>query len=50
MKRLCGIISVFSVLAVYLCLPACNTSKGFGKDVEQAGTSMKESAERNGAD
>lgn len=50
MKRLISILSALAVLALFLCLSACNTTKGFGKDVEKAGASMKGSAERNGAE
>ena len=47
MKRL---ITILAVLALMLWLPACNTTKGFGKDIEKAGDGLKNSAERNGAE
>lgn len=50
MKRLTTILSTLAVVTIGLALSACNTTKGFGKDVESVGTSMKDSAERNGAD
>jgi|WetSurMetagenome_2_1015567.scaffolds.fasta_scaffold818022_2 predicted small secreted protein len=48
MKRSISILTILAFLA--LSLPACNTTKGFGKDVENAGASMKNSAEKHGAD
>jgi predicted small secreted protein len=50
MKRAISIYAALTALAISLSLAACNTTKGLGKDVEKAGESMKESAERNGAD
>ena len=50
MKRLITVLSTLAVITLGLALPGCNTTKGFGKDVESVGTSMKDSAERNGAD
>jgi predicted small secreted protein len=50
MKRSVTIIATLAVLALGSILPACNTTKGFGADVEKAGASMKNSAEKNGAD
>lgn len=47
MKRL---IIILAVLALVLVLPACNTTKGFGEDIENAGTGLKNSADRHGAD
>jgi predicted small secreted protein len=29
---------------------ACNTAKGFGKDIEKAGDALQNAADRNGAD
>lgn len=37
------------LIAVVLCVAACNTTKGLGTDIEKAGDSLKNSAERNGA-
>jgi predicted small secreted protein len=50
MKRSISVVSVLAILALGLMLPACNTTKGFGKDIEKAGASMKNSADRNGAE
>ncbi len=49
MKRLISILAALTLLALAIVLPACNTTKGFGTDIEKAGASMKGSAERNGA-
>ena len=32
-----------------LCAAACNTTKGFGQDVEKAGEGLQNSAEKHGA-
>ena len=48
--RLISTIAVLSLLALAFALSACNTTKGFGKDIEKAGAGMKNSAERNGAE
>lgn len=50
MKRLISVLSVLGLLAVVVALPACNTAKGFGQDIEAAGSSIKKSAEKHGAD
>lgn len=50
MKRLINVLAILAFLALAFCLPACNTTKGFGKDVGKLGDSMKNSAERNGAE
>ncbi len=50
MKRLISVLSILALLVLALCLPACNTTKGLGKDIEKAGSSMKNSAEKNGAE
>jgi predicted small secreted protein len=47
MKR---VVSVIAFLTLALCLQACNTTKGVGTDIERAGSGLKHSAERNGAD
>ena len=49
-KRSISVLSILAVLALFLFASACNTTKGFGKDVEKAGASMKNSAEKNGAE
>jgi predicted small secreted protein len=50
MKRLITVLATLAVITLGFCLPACNTTKGFGKDVEKAGASMKNSADKNGAE
>ncbi|HMN39682.1 MAG TPA: hypothetical protein PKE29_02480 [Phycisphaerales bacterium] len=50
MKRFISVLFVLGVIALFVCVSACNTTKGFGTDVEKAGASMKGSAERNGAE
>jgi len=50
MKRSFSILAILAVLALGLCPTACNTTKGFGTDIEKAGAGMKHSAERNGAE
>ena len=39
------IIAVFSALIVTLGLTACNTFKGFGKDVERGGEKVQDAAQ-----
>ena len=50
MKRPISVVTILVFLALAFCLPACNTTKGFGKDIENAGSSMQNSAEKNGAE
>lgn len=50
MKSLSRILFALAVCALFISLPACNTTKGVGKDIEKAGASLKNSADRNGAD
>ncbi len=45
-RRLIALVCV----ACGLCASACNTSKGFGKDVEKAGEGIQNSADKHGAD
>ena len=49
-KRAISVLAVLVVIALGLWLQACNTSRGFGKDIESVGASMKNSAERHGAE
>jgi len=39
------IISVLGILMLSIGLSACNTMKGFGKDVERGGEKVQDSAE-----
>ncbi len=48
-KRTAIVLSVLTLLALGLLLPACNTTKGLGTDIEKAGDGLQHSAERNGA-
>jgi len=41
------IISVLSILMFSLSLSACNTMKGFGKDVERGGEKVQGAADKN---
>jgi len=50
MKLASKVISVFSLAIMLLILPACNTTKGVGKDIESAGEGIKNSADKHGAD
>lgn len=51
MKNLIKTLCVIGLFALVLStVPACNTTKGFGKDIEKAGEGLKNSADRNGAD
>lgn len=43
MKKL---ISILSILMFSMSLSACNTMKGFGKDVERGGEKVQGAAER----
>lgn len=49
MKRPLSILLSLAFLALAICLPACNTTKGLGTDIGKAGDGLKHSAERNGA-
>lgn len=50
MKHASKLISVFALFIMLLSLPACNTTKGVGKDIESAGEGLKNSADKHGAD
>ncbi len=50
MHRLVRILGVVSACVVCLALGACNTTKGFGRDIEKAGEGIERSADKNGAD
>lgn len=41
------IISVLSILMFTLSLSACNTMKGFGRDVERGGEKVQGAADKN---
>lgn len=50
MKAVVRIVAGVMLCALFASLPACNTTKGVGADIEKAGESLKDSASRNGAD
>lgn len=50
MKSVFKFVVAVAVCAAFVTFPACNTTKGVGKDIEKAGTGLKNSANRNGAD
>ncbi len=50
MKRFFKALCALMVCASFVTLPACNTTKGAGKDIEKAGESIKNSADKHGAD
>lgn len=50
MRTLARIIFTLALCGACLTLPACNTTKGLGTDIEKAGEGLQGSAERNGAD
>lgn len=51
MKTVTKIILAVALGALLVAaLPACNTTKGVGKDIEKAGSGLKNSADRNGAE
>ncbi|WP_088707863.1 entericidin A/B family lipoprotein [Noviherbaspirillum denitrificans] len=41
------VISLLSIVMFAFSLSACNTMKGFGKDVERGGEKVQGAAERN---
>jgi len=41
---------VLFVAGLAILMGACNTTKGFGKDIEKAGDSIENSADKHGAD
>lgn len=49
MKLVLKIVFSLALCAAMIVLPACNTTKGVGTDIEKAGAGLKGSAERNGA-
>lgn len=50
MKSLLKIVAGLAICALFISLPACNTTKGVGADIENAGEGLKNSADRNGAE
>jgi predicted small secreted protein len=50
MKTLPKALLIIAIAASALATAACNTTKGVGKDIENAGDGIKDAADRNGAD
>ncbi len=49
MKTLFKAAVLASLVMMALAAVACNTTKGFGKDVEKAGEGLQNSADKHGA-
>jgi len=49
-KNLMKMLVLASVAFAAVLLPACNTTKGFGEDVDALGENMSDSADKHGAD
>jgi predicted small secreted protein len=50
MKQTLKALAALSLVALGLIVVSCNTTRGVGRDIEKAGDSLKDSAERHGAD
>ncbi len=50
MKLASKVVVACGLVVVLLSMAACNTVKGVGKDTAAVGDSIKNSAEKNGAD
>lgn len=50
MKNITKVLLTLAFLTICVALPACNTTKGLGEDIEKAGDGIQNSADRNGAD
>jgi predicted small secreted protein len=49
MKPILRSALILTFVAAAVALTACNTTRGVGEDIEAAGSGIKNSAERNGA-
>lgn len=49
MKSALKSVVAVSLLCFAVVLPACNTTKGMGKDMEKAGEGIQNSADKHGA-
>jgi predicted small secreted protein len=49
MKALSALLAVAVLMSFIVTLPACNTTKGAGQDMQSAGHSIENSADRHGA-
>lgn len=43
-------ISILAAIAFVVCISACNTTRGVGRDIEKVGEGIKDSADKHGAD
>lgn len=50
MKNVTKVFLVLALVTACVALPACNTTKGLGEDIEKAGDGLKDSADKHGAD
>jgi len=50
MKPLSRLVSLGILGVMVLSFAGCNTTRGFGRDVEKGGEALQRSAERHGAD
>lgn len=50
MKLSTRVLSATALMVLAALLAACNTTRGVGADIENAGEGLKKSAERNGAE
>jgi len=50
MNKPMKVVLLGAMIAAIMGLAACNTTKGVGKDIEKAGDSLKDSADKHGAD
>ena len=48
-KNLLKLLALAFVTLTAVALPACNTTKGFGEDIDSLGENMSDAAEDNGA-
>jgi len=49
-QHITRVLAILAVWSAVLAAAGCNTTKGFGEDLEKAGSGIEHSAERHGAD
>ncbi len=49
MKALSAMLAVAILMAFVISIPACNTTKGVGQDMQSGGQSIEKSADQHGA-
>ena len=49
MKALSAMLAVAVLMSFIVTLPACNTTKGVGQDMQSGGQSIENSADQHGA-